>query len=163
MDKRLADAGLLYLPPSEDHDDETLGQIVVNWFGTPVHVHVIFNLGKSSEPNGLQVDAFCGFMERRDVFFAELEEQLFEHYNRASREVDLDDETRTALFPTILDARELGTMIQLTGILIDYFDGGEWSAVIGLLAECSWEQEHGLGVKIVNGRVVEIGFQDLVI
>jgi len=53
-------------------------------------------------------------------------------------------------------------MTQLTGILIGYFDGDDWSAVIGILAECSWEEEHGFGVKIMDGRVTEIGFQDLV-
>lgn len=35
MDQRLASAGLLYLPPSNDHDDDTLGQAEVNWFGSP--------------------------------------------------------------------------------------------------------------------------------
>ncbi|MCU0718777.1 MAG: hypothetical protein MUC83_03665 [Pirellula sp.] len=163
MNQRLADAGLLHLPPSADHGDDTLGQVVVNWFGTPIHVHVIFNLGKSSEPNALQVEAFRSFMECRDIFFVELEQELFEYYNRVSSEFTIDGETRNELFPKVRSARELGKMIQLTGILVDYHDGDDWSAVIGLLAECSWEQEHGLGVKVVHRRVVEIGFQDLVI
>ena len=162
MDQRLADAGLLHLPPSNDHDDDTLGQIVVNWFGTPVHVHVIFSLNESEGPNDLQIEAFRRFNDNRDVFFADLEKQLLDYYNQTRTECDLDEETTKELFPVIDDARQLASMIRLTGILIGYFDGDDWSAVIGLLAECSWEVEHGLGVKIVDGRVVEIGFQDIV-
>ena len=92
-----------------------------------MHVHVVFNLGESSEPNDLQIDAFRSFMDRRSVLFVELEQQLFEYYNRVSRDVDLDDETHTALFPTLANARDLGSMIQLTGILVDYFDDARHS------------------------------------
>lgn len=163
MDQRLADAGLLPLPPSDDHDADTLGQIVVNWFGTPTHVHVIFRLDEPDGPNDLQVEAFHRFNDHRDVFFDDLQQQLYEYYNQARTECDLDQATIEERFPAIHNARQLASMIRLTGILIDYFDGDAWSAVIGLLAECSWEVEHGLGVKIVDGCVVEIGFQDLVI
>ena len=162
MDQRLADAGLLYLPPSDDHYDDTLGKVVVNWFGTPVHVHVIFSLDESNGPNELQIEAFRRLNDDRDKFFADLEQKLLDYYNQARTECDLDEETTKELFPAIEDARQLASMTRLTGILIGNFDGDDWSAVIGLLAECSWEKEHGLGVKVVDGCVVEIGFQDLV-
>ena len=43
------------------------------------------------------------------------------------------------------------------------FDGDDWSEYIGLLMECAWEEEHGLGVKIVDGTIKEMGFQDIVL
>lgn len=127
------------------------------------HVHVIFRLDEHNDsPNDLQIEAFRRFMEARDVFFLALEQQLLDYYNEARANCDLDTETITELFPAIDNPRQLSSMTRLTGILIGYFDGDDWSAVIGLLAECSWEEEHGLGVKIVDGDVVDIGFQDLV-
>lgn len=162
MDQRLADAGLLQLPNSDDHDEGTLGYIEVNWFGTIVPVPVIFNLDESNAPNPLQIGAFRDFNRNRDTFFSDLEQQLLNYYHRARMESGLDDESTKERFPAIDDAGDLASMTRLTGIVIDYFDGDDWSAVIGLLAECSWEKEHGLGVKIVDGQVVEIGFQDIV-
>lgn len=33
----------------------------------------------------------------------------------------------------------------------------------GFLGECQWEVEHGLGIKFINGRFDNIGFQDILL
>lgn len=164
MDQRLADAGLLQFSPAGDNAHNQLGQVVVPWFGEPVHADVIFEFDEPDQsPNELQIEAFCRFMADRDAFFSDLERLLFDYYTEARADCDLDAKTKESLFPLIDDPRQLSSMTRLTGIVIGYFDGDDWSAVIGLLAECSWEREHGLGVKVIDGRVAEIGFQDVVV
>jgi hypothetical protein len=32
-----------------------------------------------------------------------------------------------------------------------------------MLFECTWEEEHGLAVKFENEKVVEVGYQDIVL
>ncbi|WP_419675070.1 DUF6985 domain-containing protein [Photobacterium kishitanii] len=32
---------------------------------------------------------------------------------------------------------------------------------VGLSFECPWEEEHGLGVLLINGKVEEVSYQDV--
>lgn len=34
---------------------------------------------------------------------------------------------------------------------------------IGFLGECSWEPEHGLGIRFINEIITEVGFQDILL
>jgi hypothetical protein len=63
------------------------------------------------------------------------------------------------LAPEVNDIAELRKILTPEAVFIpDIFPENE---EIGLLFECTWEPEHGLGVKIEHGRVVEVGFQDV--
>ena len=65
-----------------------------------------------------------------------------------------------ARMPVISDKTSLSTLTKLTGVVFPMvMDSGETS--VGFLLECSWEPEHGLGVKITNGKI-EVGTQDLI-
>lgn len=164
MDERLSAVGLIPVAQRGRANDCTVGQIEIPWFGQAKAVEVIFECGDSTLlPNELQVHAFCDFANNKTEFFESLEGQLFAHYTSARDESDLDAATIEEFFPPLTDYRQLSSLIDCTGILVSYFDGDEWSAYIGLLMECLWDKEHGLGAKIVNGKVVEIGAQDIVI
>ena len=162
MDERLANAGVREGQP-DDPDDEFVGTVTVPWFGRDVDVEVIFRLDDNCpEPTSKQIDAFCHLLPSKSPFFADLPEALLTYYNRARDESPLDAETISDLFPQINDARDLDRLIDLRGILVWYYDG-DWSSYIGILAECRWEEEHGLGIKVVGGVPTEFGNQDLVI
>ena len=150
MNEQLANAGLRVLPPSNNHDEETLGQISVDWFGEERNVHVIFRLDEpSADPTSPQIEAFQQFMDNRALVLSKIEEQLTEYYDRARVESSLDQETVADLFPSINSPSELGSMVDLRGIIFSYYDG-DWSSYVGILAECDWEEEHGLGIKVVK-------------
>lgn len=42
---------------------------------------------------------------------------------------------------------------------IGYVESVPWR--VGLLYDCDWDPGHGLGVRIVDGRVAEVGSQDI--
>jgi len=162
MDDRLVNAGVREGQP-DDPDDEFVGTVTVPWFGHDVDVQVIFRLDDDcTAPTDKQIEAFCQLLPSNSSFFTDLPEALLKHYNVARDESPLDDETIAELFPRIDDAFDLDRMIDLRGILVWYYDG-EWSSYIGILAECNWEEEHGLGIKVVDGIPTEIGNQDIVI
>lgn len=65
-----------------------------------------------------------------------------------------------ARMPIIADKTSLSALTKLTGVVFPMvMASGE--ASFGFLLECSWEPEHGLGVKITNGET-EVGTQDLI-
>lgn len=61
--------------------------------------------------------------------------------------------------PKLSNKSGLVRLVRLTGVIFPLvMNSGEVS--VGFLFECSWEPEHGLGVKITNGTV-EVGTQDI--
>lgn len=75
---------------------------------------------------------------------------------------DLQDqfgEESAHLVPTIATVDELKKLITPTGICIGYLYPAK--EAVGLLFECTWEEEHGLGVRLTNWQVKEISHQDV--
>lgn len=68
------------------------------------------------------------------------------------------DEAETRM-PIINELSELSDLVNLTGVVFPMvMDPGEIS--VGFLLECSWDPEHGLGVKFTNHEF-EVGTQDI--
>ncbi|MEE2732929.1 MAG: hypothetical protein VYA55_19065 [Pseudomonadota bacterium] len=61
--------------------------------------------------------------------------------------------------PLIENASQLTQLITPTGICIGELEPSE--EAVGLLFECVWEPEHGLGVLLMNWSVAEVGHQDV--
>jgi len=53
-------------------------------------------------------------------------------------------------------------MISLDGIVVPYADIFE-GRDIRITFNCTWEIENGLGLRLLNEQVTEIGYQDVVI
>ena len=64
------------------------------------------------------------------------------------------------LAPPIEDPDGLKGLIGLSAIFVHRLDTGE-APYVGFLLECTWEEEHGLGVLMQGTRVVEIGDGDV--
>ena len=56
----------------------------------------------------------------------------------------------------------LGEIVTPTSLLIRY-DFEDGVRRVGILCDCTWEPEHGLGISIEDEKVVEIGLQDIVL
>jgi len=64
--------------------------------------------------------------------------------------------------PKISSIEELGEIVTPTSLLIRY-DFEDGVRRVGILCDCTWEPEHGLGISIEDEKVVEIGLQDIVL
>jgi hypothetical protein len=163
MDPRLSAAGVVAVNAT-DNPRSPFGRIELPWFGTRESVDVIFEREKPDQtPTERQIEAFCNFVSNRDQFFDGLEGSLFQYFNDARQRSNLHQDTIKRLFPLLEHPRQLKSLIEFRGILVSYYDGEAWCEYIGLLMECRWDVEHGLGVKVVGGQVREIGLQDIVI
>ncbi len=58
-----------------------------------------------------------------------------------------------------IDIEQLKQQLTPTGIIIN--DLSEDDEEIGLLFECSWDPEHGLGVRLARWQIDEVGGQDI--
>lgn len=119
-----------------------------------------------SEKTGLesnQILAFNDFSKRTDAIIADAEKAIYDYYrsicdDRRSQYgiVDPND----VLLPIIKSVSEVFKLVTFEGVTFPYVRS---QPTFGLLCECTWENEHGLAVKFENGKVVDVGFQDIVL
>jgi len=119
-----------------------------------------------SPTNGIeknQLIAYSAFSKRTDGLIKNAEKAIFDYYRSICGEyrdrrgiVDPDDRST----PVIAELQDLSKLLTLEGATFPYVRS---QPTFGLLFKCTWEKEHGMAVKFENGRVVEVGFQDIVL
>lgn len=111
----------------------------------------------------LQIEAFEQFSLNEKEIILNVEEKIFEYYCDIVEEYrDRLGESADQYAPIIKEKQELENLLEFEAVYIPY-SFNEDERVVGLLFESKWEPEHGLGVKIVNEEIVELGFQDIVL
>lgn len=155
--------------------DEIFGELTYNdlWIGSSDIIifekkqDVILTI-YSEEDKDLtdnQKQAFIQFKIHLSKIIQELEYRIFEYYQEIYndyRAMESNDAQRDKIAPHISSVKELSKLITVTHLHLTY-DFGDNIRRIGILCECTWEKEHGLGISIQNEKVVEIGFQDIVL
>ena len=99
-------------------------------------------------PEPQQVRAHKAFLARTEEFLDSAEAGIVEHYC-SLRNVDATAATR---------AVEMG--VRLESISFPY---ARSLATFGLLCSCDWDEERGLAARFEEGRLVEVGSQDLLL
>ena len=88
-------------------------------------------------------------------------EPILEYYKQKRKELGYDIELNKN-YPEIKSTKELLNYITLVGIKVPYADiyGGR---SIGISFDCSWDEENGLGLRLNNEEVIDVGYQDIAI
>ncbi|OKP86057.1 hypothetical protein A3844_14995 [Paenibacillus helianthi] len=155
--------------------DELFGEIVYEdlWIGTTEitmfgeNQKILLNIyGEENEeitPN--QRDAFSQFKAKMPDIVKESEDKILEYYLdncEDYRAMQSNSEELEKIAPKISSLDELGKLVTPTSLLIRY-DFEDGIRRVGILCDCTWEREHGLGISVENEEVVEIGLQDIVL
>ncbi len=135
----------------------------VFFLGKEVMVTLVIDGDEDGEFEPSQVLAFQYFDKNKSILMKAVEEMLFKNYKETYKEnrmryTDNADE----VLPEISSANQLSEVISITKVIIsETFD--EESKEVGLMFDASWEPELGIGVKIINGDVAEVGTQDIIL
>jgi hypothetical protein len=110
-----------------------------------------------------QVHAFAAFNSKTAAITAAAEKAIFQHYQTVCSEYrsrygirDPSDER----VPLIKSVKDLYRLVEPESVTFPYVCP---RPTFGILCQCTWEEEHGLAVKYEDGKVVEVGFQDIVL
>ncbi len=155
--------------------DELFGEIVYEdlWIGTTEvtmfgeNRKILLNIygEENEEINSNQRDAFSQFKANMPSIVKESEDKILEYYlenYEDYRAMQSDSEEVEKIAPKISSIDELGRLVTPTGLLIRY-DFEDGIRRVGILCDCTWEQEHGLGISVENEEVVKVGLQDIVL
>ena len=86
---------------------------------------------------------------------------ILEYYKTTREELGFA-ENENDEYPRIENEEELLQHITLVGVKIPYAEiyGGR---SVGLSFDCSWDEENGVGIRLSDEEVIEVGFQDIAI
>ncbi len=109
-----------------------------------------------------QCNAFIEFENNKNILVKNAELALFNYYKSIVEDYRemLGDEADNCA-PIISNIDELSCLIDPEALYISY--PINQNRIIGLLFKTTWEIEHGVAVKFSNGKLVEVGFQDIVL
>jgi hypothetical protein len=88
-------------------------------------------------------------------------QSILEYYKKERHELGYDIEFNVN-YPLIEKIDKLLEMINLVGITIPYgicFEGRD----IGIIFDCTWDIENGLGIRLIDENIIEVGYQDVAI
>jgi hypothetical protein len=142
-----------------------LGKIELLIWGENTPEAIISISGRpDSEFSDFQRVEFATFLANKERIMDEAETRIYEYYQNEIvdeyRDMFDTDNTDPRL-PDIHHKFEMQRIMKFITVKVGpTLDNGE--CFIGLLYDCAWD-EHGVGVKIVNGEVVEVDYQDIVI
>lgn len=111
-------------------------------------------------PNEAQAAAYKYLLAHWELIHVEVLKGILSAYP-ALRQLYIDaeygDDTELAdkKMPRINDIEQLKTLIELSGICIREINK-EGVAYTGFEFECTWEEEHGLGVVVYKERVLDV-------
>ena len=116
--------------------------------------------GEEDSPESWQRDVFDDFFKNQGNLKPKIYDAIFEYYQSVAPEYrDRVGKNYSKYVPYIKSIDELKTLLEPDSVFIS--DLAPDRKEVGVLFECSWEPEHGLGVKIINGEIVEVGYQDI--
>jgi hypothetical protein len=110
-----------------------------------------------------QIIAYKDYSKRARTLLREAEKAIYDYYQSVSSEyrgrfgiVNPNDDR----VPIIESVKDVFPLVEPEAV---YFPYAHRVPTIGLLCQCTWEEEHGLAVKYENGKIVKVGFQDIVL
>lgn len=108
-----------------------------------------------------QYEAYQALINKWNEIQETFLEPILEYYKQKRKELGYDIELNKN-YPEIKSTKELLNYITLVGIKVPYADiYGRRS--IGISFDCSWDEENGLGLRLNNEEVIDVGYQDIAI
>ena len=106
---------------------------------------------EDAEPTSTQVRSLADLLRRQDNLRSRIQRRLFHHYKD-----EVLEDFPASVAPPLRRSADLWPMVSEPEIWVD--DRPYWSGTTFVLAfQCSWDREHGLGIRVRGWRVVHIG------
>ncbi|RIS58119.1 DUF6985 domain-containing protein [Mycobacteroides abscessus] len=139
------------------------GSYTYPFLGDDATVRLGFWADEASDPVEIQREALRLFTEHKDELCAQAENAIYAYYLEQQPELrEQFGDSADRLMPILSGKQELGRVVKpQTLFIVEPLRSDD--RVIGLLDNCTWDDSHGLAVKIVNEKIVEVGPQDIVL
>ncbi|WP_242223026.1 DUF2004 domain-containing protein [Bacillus cereus group sp. BfR-BA-01380] len=133
----------------------------INFFGNEVEIALMVKGDEDGKFDKEQYAAYTSLMQNWEHLQKSFLQSILDYYKQERHELGYDIEVNEN-YPQIETTNQLLEMITLVGIVVPYGDIHE-DRDIGITFDCTWDTENGLGLRLLNEKVTEVGYQDVVI
>ncbi len=133
----------------------------INFLGNEVEIALIVKGDEEGKFDEEQYVAYTSLMQNWEQLQQSFLQSILDYYKQERQELGYDIEVNEK-YPLVETTNEILEMISLDGIVVPYagiFDGRD----IGITFNCTWDTENGLGIRLLNEKVTEVGYQDVAI
>ncbi|MCU5113117.1 MULTISPECIES: DUF6985 domain-containing protein [Bacillus cereus group] len=133
----------------------------INFLGNEVEIALIVKGDEDGKFDEEQYVAYTSLMQNWEQLQQSFLQSILDYYKQERQELGYDIEVNEN-YPLVEATNEILEMISLDGIVVPYagiFDGRD----IGITFNCTWDTENGLGIRLLNEKVTEVGYQDVAI
>lgn len=135
--------------------------INIEFYGKEVDIALMVKGEEDGKFDEEQYIAYESLMQKWNGLQQDFLRGILDYYNQERQELGYDIEM-SENYPEIEDANQLLDMITLVGIVIPYGDIYD-ERDIGITFDCTWDKENGLGLRLLDEQVTEVGYQDVAI
>ena len=133
----------------------------LQFFGKEVDATLMIDGDEDAEFDKNQYIAYESFIQNWENIQYTLLQPIFDYYKQKRYELGYDIAFNEN-YPLVETADQINRMISLEGIVVPYGDINE-ERDIGILFSCTWDLENGLGLRLLDEKVTEVGYQDVAI
>ncbi|WP_342477539.1 DUF2004 domain-containing protein [Paenibacillus sp. FSL H7-0350] len=133
----------------------------IEFFGEQVNVAVMVDGEEDGEFSGKQYASYNTLIEYWREIQQSILTPILNYYKEKRSELGYDvsyDEN----YPLIETNDKLLENIELVGIYVPAAKRVE-ARSIGLTFDCTWDEENGIGIRLINEEVAGVGYQDVAI
>ncbi|MFF2484342.1 DUF6985 domain-containing protein [Paenibacillus sp. NPDC058071] len=131
------------------------------FFGRETDISLMIDGEENGKFDEEQYVAYQALLKSWEQLHESFLEPIIKYYRQKRHELGYDI-AQNENYPLVEKADQVLEMISLDGIVVPYGDIRE-GRDIGILFNCTWDQENGLGLRLSNEEVIEVGYQDIVL
>lgn len=133
----------------------------VHFLGKKTEIDLMIDGEEDGNFDDEQYIAYQSLMQNWNELQLSLLQPILDYYHQKRYELGYNIEFNEE-YPLIETKEQLLENITLSGIVVPYADINE-GRDIRLIFDCTWDEENGLGVRLINEKVTEVGYQDVAI
>ncbi|MFC6650207.1 DUF6985 domain-containing protein [Paenibacillus rhizoplanae] len=133
----------------------------INFFGKEYEISIMIDGEEDEEIDEEQHESYTSLLQHWGELQHSFIDAILKYYIQKRHELGYDVEVNES-YPSITTTDQLLNHISLSGITIPFPDINE-GRDIGITFDCTWDNENGLGLRIVNEQVLKVGYQDVAI
>ncbi|WP_147534939.1 DUF6985 domain-containing protein [Bacillus marasmi] len=135
--------------------------ITIDFFGKITGIDLIIDGDEDGQFDEGQYTAYQSLIKNWSDLQLSILNSILTYYNKKRQELGYDIELNVN-YPAVETTDQILEMISLDGIVVPYADIFE-ARHIGITFNCTWDTENGLGLRLLNEKVTEVGYQDVAI
>ena len=143
------------------YDGSWYRELKVNFFNKETDIELIIDGDEDAEFEVEQYDAYKAIMDNWPEIHTRFLEPILKYYINERKGLGYDTNNNVN-YPQIDTIEQLLEHVTLLGIVVPYAGLYGEGRSIGISFDCTWDDENGVGLRLFNEQIVEVGSQDIV-